>query len=145
MIMAKDGDGCKFNRYGIFANWEVDGWNVISVFNLSTLELDNGSQILFFAESFEGILQSCGCWLSASFKIGCKLGATLKCIKKKNPVSRWPTGLFLWRFRMGLNQRPPWLTVPKARFLVFLYDSENVDFQRIGDFCDFWWYALKWI
>jgi hypothetical protein len=52
-----------------------------------TLELDNPLQILSFAESFEGILQRYGCRLGASFKDGCKMGATLKCDKKKNPVS----------------------------------------------------------
>jgi len=70
------------------------------------LELDNALHRLSFAGSFEGILQNCGCRRDASFKIGCKMGATLKCEKKKNPVSHWPTGLFLRRFRMGLNQRP---------------------------------------
>jgi hypothetical protein len=54
---------------------------------LSTLELDNALQILFFAESFVGILQRYGCRLGASFKNGCKMGAILKCEKKKNPVS----------------------------------------------------------
>jgi len=36
-----------------------------------TLVLDNALHRLSFAESFEGILQSCGCRLGASFKNGC--------------------------------------------------------------------------
>jgi len=35
------------------------------------------------------------------------MGATLKCEKKKSPVNHRFTGLFLRRFRMGLNQRQP--------------------------------------
>ena len=78
----------------------VDSWNTLMIFNLSTLELDNGSQLLFFA----------GSWIVNSAKekrIGYKLATNLKCEKKKSPVNHWFTGLFLMRFRMGLNQRPP--------------------------------------
>ncbi len=69
------------------AHWYVDSLNPICIFNLSTLELDNALHRLSFAESFEGILQNCGCRRGATFKNGCKLGATLKCEKKKSPVS----------------------------------------------------------
>ena len=85
----------------------VDSWNHISIFNLSTLELDNALQRLSFAGFTVLILQRSGCKPYMVQQIGCKLGAILKCEKKKSPVSRWPTGLFLMRFRMGLNQRPP--------------------------------------
>ena len=85
----------------------VDSWNGISVFNLSTLELDNGWKIQNLAESFKFYSAEVWFCLATSIVFGYKLATNLKCIKKKSPVNRWFTGLFLRRFRMGLNQRPP--------------------------------------
>ena len=85
----------------------VDSWNGISVFNLSTLELDNGWKIQNPAESFKCYSAEVWFCLATSIVFGYKLATNLKCIKKKSPVNRWFTGLFLRRFRMGLNQRPP--------------------------------------
>ena len=85
----------------------VDSWNTLMIFNLSTLELDNGRNNYSLQDLGLLILQRRNTdWLQQN-RIGYKLATILKCIKKKSPVSHWPTGLFLKRFRMGLNQRPP--------------------------------------
>ena len=81
----------------------VDSWNHISIFSLSTLELDNALHILSFA----------GLWIVNSAKVSygvatnirnwLQIGYNFETYKKESPVSHWPTGLFLRRFRMGLN------------------------------------------
>ena len=74
----------------------VDSWNTLMIFNLSTLELDNGRNNYSLQDLGLLILQRSGCKPYMEHGIGCKMGATLKCEKKKSPVNHWFTGLFFF-------------------------------------------------
>lgn len=60
----------------------------MGVFNLSTLEIDNVCKYYLLQDSELLILQNLGVQaLYGAHQIGCNLGVTLKCEKKKSPVS----------------------------------------------------------
>ena len=85
----------------------VDSWNPISIFNLSTLVLDNTLQRLSFAGFL--IVNSAKEWVQALYGASnwVQIGWIFKCEKKKSPVSHWLTGLFLcasgWACTVGVE------------------------------------------
>ena len=95
----------------LFVNWEVDSWNHICIFNLSTLELDNTLQILSFAGFL--IVNSAKEWVQALYKVwnwvqnGCNFEILEKEESRKSLIYR----TLSWALQDGLEPTTPWLTV----------------------------------
>ena len=98
---------CKTNfRYSA-----VDSWNPVSIFNLSTLELDNALQRLSFAGLW--IVNSAKEWVQALYgtwnwvQNGCKFEMREKEKSRKSLIYR----TLSWALQDGLEPTTPWLTV----------------------------------
>ena len=89
----------------------VDSWNHISIFNLSTLELDNALQRLSFAGLW--IVNSAKEWVQALYKVwnwvqnGCNFEMREKEKSRKSMIYR----TFFKALQDGLEPTTPWLTV----------------------------------
>ena len=77
------------------------------IFNLSTLELDNGSQLLFFAGSWIVNAAKEKHELATTKQNWLQIGYNFEMYKKEKSRKPLTYRILFKRFRMGLNQRPP--------------------------------------
>jgi hypothetical protein len=74
---------------------------------LSTLELDNGSQLLFFAGSWIVNSAKEKHELATTKQNWLQIGYNFEMYKKEKSCKPLTYRILFKRFRMGLNQRPP--------------------------------------